>query len=110
MGSHRTRPAVMDYLVKHPAKPVSLTDLVSTTGFTGEQIQYVMRSLIRENYPIQVAVRAQMWVYNPEPEPLKDDEPDNRTGEVWEVVGHARSGAPILRDEHGILYRATEME
>lgn len=110
MGSSLTRPAVLGYLIKHPGELVSLADLMQVTGFSATQIQSQMRNLIAEDYPLTVIARAQIWKYTGDAKPeLKDDGPDNRVGEVWEVVGHTKSGV-ILRDEFGTLYRTTEME
>ncbi len=91
-------------------KPVHVDTLMERTNLSAVQIKAAMNHAVKDGLPIKVISTATVWQFAGTVEPLKDDEPDNRTGELWEVVGHTKSGMVMLRDEVGILYRATEME
>ena len=100
----------MSVLTDMAGKPVHLDTIVKRTDLTKTQVQAAMNHAVKDGLPITVISKATVWRLDALPESLKEDQPDNRTGEVWEVVGHTKSGMVLLRDEDGILYRATEME
>jgi len=100
----------MAYLLKHAGKPISALDMVRDTGLSLEQVQGQMRYIIADGHPVTVITRAQLWKYDPEPETETEPEPEDVTGELFECIGRTRSGVPILRDGHGVLYLARVMD
>jgi hypothetical protein len=105
------RSIILKVLADLAGKPVHIDTIVQRTNLKPVQVKAGMNLAIKDGLPIKVIQPANVWVFNPEPEaPTESNTPANRTGEVWEVIGHAKSGAPLLRDENGTLYRATEVE
>jgi len=103
------RSIVLKVLTDMAGKPVHVDTIVQRTDLTPTQIKAGMNHAVKDGLPIKVIQPANVWMFIGE-DPKIDDQPDNRTGEVWEVIGHSKTGAVVLRDEDGILYRATEME
>lgn len=113
MGSPLTRPAIMAHLVKNAGKPVTLEDLTNVTGFTATQVQSQMRNLIKDGQPVTALVKAQIWKYEPVPEPEPVKNPDERdvTDIVCEGIGRTSAGAIIVRDvDTRTLYVLRELD
>lgn len=108
MGTPKTRPAILAYLIKHAGKPVMVDDIMKSTGFTLTQVQSQMRNMITDGLPIITLAKAQIWQYNGQPEP--EPETHDVNGDVFEGIGRTKSGAIIVRDMNGILYVCREMD
>jgi hypothetical protein len=109
----KLRADILKVLIDHPRKQsIHVDTIVAKTGFTPEQVKTSMNNMIKDGLPVKVISRASLWLYMGDAEQEATAAPTtSRAGEVWEVVGIIKStGAMILRDENGILYRATEME
>ena len=102
MGAPRTTPKVLAALNKHRGLDVPVGTLVAETGLTEAQVQTSVRNLInRENLPITVVVKAQVWRY--EAGNQVKTSPDGDT--IFELVGRTKSGVQIVRgDQTSVLY------
>lgn len=113
MGRHQNiRHLVVAHLAKHAGKPVTANEIMTATGLSLTQVQAQMRMIIADGQPVTVVSRAQVWVFNPEPEAAPEDEtaPGDPTGEIFEGIGRTRSGAIIVRDGNGVLFVLREMD
>jgi hypothetical protein len=104
------RSIILKTLSELPAgKPVHVDRLVTLTGLTPVQVKGGMNHMIKDGLPVVAIQPANVWTFTPDPSETESTPTGNRSGELLEVVGHAKSGL-ILRDESGTLYRAQEME
>lgn len=106
------RAACLKVLTDMAGKPVHVDTIVERTNFEHSQVKASLNHMVKDGLPIEVINKSVLWVYTGQAEPEPTAAPTTgRAGELWEVVGVTKStGALILRDENGILYRATEME
>lgn len=94
MGAPRTTPKVLAALNAHRGLDVPLDTLVRETGLTEAQVQTSVRNLInREQLPITVVVKAQVWRY----EAANQVKPQEDGDTSYELVGKTRSGVQIVR-------------
>ena len=115
MGAPRTTPKVLEALSRHRGLDVPLAELMLETGLTKSQVvSAVHRLIVRDNLPITVVSRANMWRYEFANGATKEI-PKQRKAEpedtCFEVVGRTKSGEPIVRgDVTDTLYRVTALE
>jgi hypothetical protein len=109
-GMQPVRSIILKVLTDLHGKPVHCDTIVARTDLSPVQVKAGMNHMIKDGLPVEVIQPANVWIFRPDPAETESTAPSNRTGELWEVIGHAKSGAIILRDENGTLYRATEME
>lgn len=109
----KLRSDILKVLMDHPRnQSIHVDTIVAKTGFTPEQVKTSMNNMVKDGLPVKVISRASLWLYTGDAEPEATAAPTaSRAGEYMEIVGMIKStGALMLRDEDGILYRATEME
>lgn len=82
------RAAVMKYLEDHPNEKIYLGDLAQMVGLTDKQAQQAIYQVMRKDseYPVEVVVAGQCWIYKP-----------NNNGELSiTFVGRTPKGSLIL--------------
>lgn len=95
------------YFREHTGVEVFLKDLLEEfPKYTAVQIQSNVNNLNRTNTEISVdtLLRGQSWIYRPNG---KKAAPTNR---VFEQIAVTKTGALIIQDDAGTLYKATELE
>lgn len=102
MGAPRTTPKVLAALNNHRGLDVPVGTIVAETGLTEAQVQTSVRNLInRENLPITVVVKAQVWRYEAGNQAKPTEEGDT----LFELIGKTKSGMQIVRgNQTDILY------
>lgn len=104
MGAPRTTPAVLAAFNRRPHLDVSVNDIAAETGLEVHQVQSAVQRLIgRDDLPIKVILKAQVWRYEPN---SRNEGPAEASDTLFETVGTAAKGDVIVRgDVTGKLYR-----
>lgn len=105
MGAPRTTPAVLAAFNKRPHVDYAVGDLAADTGLEVHQVQSAVARLIgRENLPIRVVLKAQVWRYEPG---KASDTLTEATDTLFEAVGVTAKGSDLVvrGDVTGKLYK-----
>lgn len=103
------RASCLKVLTDLVGQPVHVDTIVERTNFTPTQVKASLNHMVKDGLPIEVINKSVVWKFVGEVETEATAAPANRVGELWEVVGHVKSGI-LIRDESGVIYVAKEME
>ncbi len=108
MGGTPIRATLVSYWTARPNAVLSVEDVMNELVEPRRRVQSGMGSLLNSGLlpGLRIVQSGNLWEYRPVV-PEKNTEP---RGETFEYVGTLKSGALILEDTEGILYRATELE
>lgn len=112
-----------EFFEQHPGKHITLTRLVTASGFEETQILAALNNARKQGYPLDVITRGRVWCYEPEindeSEPLDemDDAQESAMRTLYDgvtddekgfyMIQTAEDGSPILqRDHDGTIWRA----
>lgn len=117
MGSPRTTPQVLDYLIDNPGRVVCRQQIAEATALSAQQIRSAVQNLrVRSGENIEVVIHGESWIWRPReveeaatatPEPAAPVSAAPAQRRVFEQIGTTRSGDLVIQDEDGSLYRAT---
>lgn len=102
MGFPRTTPQVVEYILAHPNKPITVNELMSGTGLDRTQVLNVMGSQIREQRlaGLRVLTRAFAWQYDPDAAPAEQASTQEPLEGIWyQSIGTTASGKVLVRAE-----------
>jgi hypothetical protein len=103
------RNKVPGVLVKHRGLDVPIAQIIHETGCERASIQGCTAHLIsRDSLPITVVIRGNMYRYEFANAQQPTDESDKKI-RLYEEVGLTRNEEIIVRDEHGTLFRLTDL-
>lgn len=109
MGSTPVRHEVLAVITKRPGEIIYLKDIVAATGLDEKQVQSAINNMRRDDptleSTIQTVARGQAWRYDPTGRRRKDGEK-----RMFEELAVTKTGALIIQDQDGNLYRAEELQ
>lgn len=95
------KPQVIEYFTKRPGETLYVTDLASALGVDKTQVQQCITNfkLKGEMPDLETLVRGNSWVYKPNHNKSNDKR-------LFEELGVTKSGAIVIQDSDGNLWRA----
>lgn len=104
MGSPNTKDKVFNVLSEYPNQIVTAEQISKETGLTIKQVQNAVSNLKSVNkIPIESVIGGKAWCY-------KTGFSNNNDSPLYEFLANTKSGAILIQDESGTIYRATEIE
>lgn len=102
-----TSPEVLKYIQEQQGEYVYVDTVCKDLGLERAQVQGAISNLRnRHNQPIEVVQKGTIWRWKPNAE----NEKSKNYKRVFEEVGATRTGAVVIQDEDGNLYKAVELE
>lgn len=93
---------VMQYLESHPGKTLHLGDMAADLNLTNMQVSTAI-SFIRRDGSLHEVEQVGKGIYRYRPTNGKP------SSELYEKVGVTKTGALVIQDENGRLYKAEEL-
>lgn len=109
MGAPTFADKVLEIFIANPNLEITLTSIQKQLDnlYTEHQIQTAILNLRRRgNVPIEIPVAGKVYRYVPG----KTVQPEGPQNRLFEYVATLKTGALLLQDEEGKVYRAVEME
>lgn len=123
--THRIR----SYFVERPGQIIALETIVDDLDEDENRVRVAINNARQNNHvfrsQLEIVVGARMWRYNPPIQPntrtvtvpltnnrgrvAQTRSTDNETGRLFEEVGKTDENTIIIRDDDGVLYKATRM-
>lgn len=91
-----------EHLERSPGTVFYLKDLVDALEATEVGIQQAASRAVRDSDAYKVHINARAWVYAPKGV-------TSGAKRVFEELAVAKDGTILIQDEHGSIYRATEL-
>lgn len=106
MGYTIVYPKLLEFFNKHVGEIVNVTDIAKTIEVTEKQIKGAVNTLLGHGHNIESVSRGTAYIYRGMKQEIKPAAVSRR---LFEEIGVSKSGAIVIQDADGNLYKAEEI-
>lgn len=107
MGYMLLYPVLLEYLTKRPGEVLNTADIARDIKATESQVKGAVKTLLGHGHDIESVSRGNAYIYRGLKQEIKTAKKSDKR--IFEEIGQSKSGAIVIQDAEGNLYKAEEI-
>lgn len=108
MGYTLLYPQLLEYFTKHIGEILNTNDIAKDLKVADKQVKGAVNTLLGQGHDIDSVSRGNAFIYRGLKQEIKPSKPTSRR--MFEEIGMTKSGALVIQDTEGNLYKAVEIQ